>query len=109
MLHIVRFQDKPGTQEIRNAYMDAHLDWVSKNRSFVLLAGSMRDAPGVPPVGGLWIVDAGNKDDVMKKIKTDPFWINGVREGVEVFFWGMASDDMKELPSLMAASAKKKA
>ena len=101
MLHIVRFTDKPNTQDARNAYMDAHLKWIEENRSFVLLAGSLRDAPGVAPVGGLWVVDAESKDDVMEKIKTDPFWTNGIRESVEVFFWGMASEDMKNLPSLM--------
>jgi uncharacterized protein len=106
MLHIVRFHDKPNMQEARETFMGAHLDWIKKNRSFVLLAGSMRDAPGVPPIGGLWIVDAKDRDDVMEKIKTDPFWAQGIRQGIDVFFWGMASDDMKELPSLIAASLK---
>ena len=106
MLHVVRFNDRPDTQDARNAYMDAHLEWVEKNRSFVLLAGSLREAPGIPPIGGLWIVDAEGKNDVMEKIKTDPFWINGIRQGVDVFFWGMASEDMKELPSLVISSRK---
>ncbi|MDD5586885.1 MAG: YciI family protein [Alphaproteobacteria bacterium] len=103
MLHIVRLHDKPNMQDARETYMDAHLAWIEKNRSFVLLAGSLREAPGVSPVGGLWVVDAESKDDVLEKIKTDPFWANGIRADVDVFFWGMASDDMKELPSVMAS------
>jgi uncharacterized protein YciI len=107
MLHIVHLHDKSNMQEAREAYMDAHLEWIEKNRDFVLLAGSLRDAPGVAPVGGLWVVDAKNKDDVLEKIKTDPFWANGIRAGVDVFFWGMASDDMKQLPSVLTSSRMK--
>jgi len=74
--------------------MEAHLEWIEANRSWVLLAGSLREAPGIAPVGGLWVVDAASKEDVLEKIESDPFWTAGLRSGVDVFFWGMALPDM---------------
>ena len=102
-LYVVQFHDKPNTQDVREAFMKAHLAWIEKNRSWVLLAGSLREEQGMLALGGLWVVAAESKADVLEKINTDPFWANGVRGGVEVFFWGMALADMKALPSLMAS------
>lgn len=102
MLHIVRFTDKPDSQAIRETHLQAHLDWIAQNRSWLLLAGSMREAPEQAALGGLWIVDAASKAEVLEKMNADPFWVNGLRQSAEVFFWAMASEDMKIAAVAMA-------
>jgi uncharacterized protein YciI len=101
MLHIVQLTDKPNQQELREKLMDSHLKWIEENRDWVLMAGSMRSAPGQPAQGGLWIVEATDKNDVMEKLASDPFYASGIRAKVAVFYWGLASDDMRLTPDFM--------
>ena len=97
MLYAVRFFDKPDCQDIRAAHMDAHLTWLDDNSDVVLIGGSLRNAPGEPPVGGMWLVDATDRDAIEALLRTDPFWIHGLRAGYEIFFWRKAFPDRKVL------------
>jgi len=95
MLYIVVLQDKPDVQASREALMGDHLSWIGRNRSWLLLAGSMRPDRGQPPRGGLWVVDVGSKLEAEEKIKEDPFWRNNLRASMEIYYWGMACSDME--------------
>ncbi len=90
MLFVVNFTDKPNTHHIRTQYLEAHIAWLDKRRSSILVAGSLRDEPDLVPVGGLWVVEANSKNEVFELFKTDPFWTNGIREKVEVYHWSKA-------------------
>lgn len=90
MLFAVRFVDNPGNFHLRAANMEAHLNWLRRHQSKVLAAGSLRSELDSPPVGGLWIVKAAHKAEVEALLQSDPFWIVGLRDGVEILSWHRA-------------------
>ena len=87
MLFIARFTDKPGVGELRQKLFPTHLEWLDAHKDTVLVPGSLRPDVDGPSLGGLWIVEA--------VYATDPFWTNGLREKVEVYFWKKAFEDRK--------------
>lgn len=93
MMFAVRFYDKPGHLALRNAILQAHLDWLALQRDTILIAGSLREAPNEGAVGGLWIVRAADRAQVEALIQTDPFWMQGLRERVEIHSWHRAFDE----------------
>ncbi|HLA64928.1 MAG TPA: YciI family protein [Rhodothermales bacterium] len=97
MLFIVRFTDRPDTADIRALHLPAHLDWLDAHAATVLVAGSLRPDADAPPVGGLWIVEAESREAVDVLIGTDPFWVHGLRAGVEVLLWSKARPDRQAL------------
>lgn len=97
MLFAVRFTDKPGSQSIREQNLDAHLDWLAERAHQILVAGSLREGPGSIPIAGLWIVEAESREEIEALYQSDPFWINGLREGVEILHWSKAFPEKKIL------------
>lgn len=93
MLFIVQFTDKPGGLALRNQLLSAHLEWLEAHRTTVLVAGSLRHEPDSAPVGGCWVVDADGKEDVEGLLRSDPFWIGGLRATCQVFHWSKAFPD----------------
>lgn len=95
MLFVVKFVDKKPSvsSSLRKKFLQSHLDWLDANRNLVRVAGSLRRTPDANPVGGLWIVDADSKAAVERLIATDPFWMNGLRDHVEILYWSKAFDD----------------
>jgi uncharacterized protein len=90
MLFVVLFTDRPGLGALRAAHLQAHIEWVAVNQAHVRLAGSLREEPGQVPRGGLWIVEAESKDSIHALMQTDPFWICGLRQEVQVLHWSKA-------------------
>ena len=97
MLFIVQFEDKPGTGELRSKLLEAHFGFLDLMKERVLVAGSMREGPDDKPVGGLWIVEAGDEAEVRDIFKDDPFWTNGLRATVRINRWHKAFPDRKTL------------
>ncbi|MDC8785359.1 YciI family protein [Roseateles koreensis] len=97
MLFIVQFVDHPLRQALRQSQMAAHLLWLKTHEERVLQAGSLRERVDEPAKGGLWIVEAADKEAVLSLLKTDPFWIHGLRASVEVLHWSKAFEDRKVL------------
>lgn len=87
MLFVVRLEDKPERVDVRTNFTAAHKEWLAKNDKVILQAGSLRHDPDGTPVGGLWIVQAESKAEIEALLKNDPFWINGLRKGVEIYHW----------------------
>jgi uncharacterized protein YciI len=90
MLFAVLFTDKPGHGTLRAEHLKAHIDWLAEHQDTVLVAGSLRTEPGAVPKGGLWVVEAPSKQAVLDLIKSDPFYLCGLRQSVEVFHWSKA-------------------
>jgi len=97
MLFAVLFTDKPDHGTLRAAQLEAHVAWVARQQHHVLVAGSLRHAPGDVPRGGLWIVEAESKAAVLALIETDPFSTCGLRQTVEVFHWSKALPEHRAL------------
>jgi uncharacterized protein YciI len=90
MLYAVRFHDRADRLATRERFLAAHIAWLAERRDRVLVAGSLRSAPGTPPSAGLWIVEADSRAAVEAIYASDPFWTEGLRERVEIHFWSKA-------------------
>ena len=97
MLFVVRFADRPDSEQIRARQLDAHLAWLDERRDSILVAGSVREDPDAHPIGAFWVVEAGSKTEVSELFRTDPFWTNGMRAKVEILHWSKAFPDEQAL------------
>jgi uncharacterized protein len=95
MLFIVRFFDNQDKAFVRRDNLSKHLDWLKLNGEKILVAGSLRNEPGDNPLGALWIVEANSKSDINDIIKSDPFWICGLRDSYEILHWSKAFNDLR--------------
>lgn len=95
MLFAVIFTDKPGCGEVRAANLQAHIEWLEQNKDIVLIGGSLRHEPGEVPRGGLWVAEADSTAQIEALLKTDPFFVAGLRQGYEILHWSKANDERK--------------
>lgn len=97
MLFAVRFYDKPDRSDVRKEQLQAHVKWLGLHKGIVLVGGSLRLVADGFPVGGLWIVEAENIAHVESLLKSDPFWVHGLRESHEILHWQKAFPEEKVL------------
>ena len=90
MLFIARFTNKPERAALLSQHYPAHLEWLKQHESAILAAGALRTEPDVMPVGGLWIIRADSKSEVEALFRTDPFWVQGLRQSYEILHWSNA-------------------
>ncbi len=91
MLFAVIFTDKPGHGEVRASNLQAHIDWLELHKEVVLVGGSLRQDLGTVPEGGLWIARAESKMQLEGLIKSDPFFIAGLRQHYKILHWSKAN------------------
>jgi uncharacterized protein len=92
MLFAIIFTDKPGCGDLRAANLQAHIDWLEVNKAIVPIGGSLRRDLGEVPIGGLWIAQAASKAELEALIRTDPFYIAGLRQSHDVLHWSKANE-----------------
>jgi uncharacterized protein YciI len=97
MLFMVRFTDKPDGFALRQQHLAAHIAWLDRYQEVVLVGGSLRTEPDAAPLGGLWIVEAHSRAEIMQLMASDPFMLFGLREGVEILHWSKAFSERKTL------------
>jgi uncharacterized protein len=97
MLFAIIFTDKLGLGEVRAANLQAHIEWLEHCRELVPVAGSLRHELGETPLGGLWICEAESKAQLEALIRTDPFFIAGLRDSYEILHWSKANSQRKAL------------
>ena len=97
MLFVIRFVDRADQQVLRQQYLQAHIDWLDARRDSILVAGSLRLDEDDPPVGALWVIEADSKAAASEVLKTDPFWVHGLRQGYEIMYWSKAFPDEQAL------------
>ena len=95
MLFIARFTDDANRLSVRQKCMSDHLQWLEQHRNAVLVAGSLRRETTGIPIGAFWIVESESKEKVEELLRTDPFWVQGLRQSVEVLHWVKAFPDRK--------------
>lgn len=95
MLFAVRFHDRVERADVRREHLQAHIDWLDEHKDVILMGGSLRKEPGENPVGGLWLVEAPDKNVVEVLIQSDPFSIHGLRERHEILLWSKAFPERK--------------
>lgn len=97
MLFAIIFEDKPGHGHVRAAQLQAHIDWLEAHREVVPVGGSLRLELDQTPKGGLWIAEAASKAQLEALIKTDPFFIAGLRQRYEILHWSKSNAARKVL------------
>jgi uncharacterized protein YciI len=97
MLFIARFTNNPERMGLLSQYYPAHLEWLKEHESAILVGGALRTEPDTAPIGGLWIVRADSKAEVEALFRTDPFWVQGLRQSYEVLHYSKAFPD-KSVP-----------
>ena len=91
MRWVAIFADTPGALAIREANARAHLDYLERHRDQIRLAGGVRDEPGRPPDGGLWILDnITDRAEAVRLCEDDPFFTSGLRQSYVLKAWGFA-------------------
>ena len=90
MLFIVRFTDKPERLATRNEFLAAHLQWLEEHQDMVRVAGSLRPEADAAPVGAAWVVEAQDRKEIEALLQSDPFWVQGLRQSVEILHWSKA-------------------
>ena len=93
MLFILRFTNNPEKVHLVPQYYPDHVEWLKERESMILVPGAIRTDPDAPPIGGLWIVRAESKAEVEALFRTDPFWVNDLRQGYEILYWSKAFPD----------------
>ena len=97
MLFAVLFTDKPGLGDVRAQHLQAHIEWLELNKDVLPVGGSLRQELGQVPKGGLWIAEASSKIQFDELLKTDPFYIAGLRQSYEILHWSKANEERKEM------------
>jgi len=96
-MFVVLFEDNPAADpDLRKRHMPDHLAFLEKNADLVTAAGPLSDELGLP-AGGLWIVDASDRNRVLKLIRDDPFWPTGLRRAVRILAWKQVFADGSRL------------
>jgi len=97
VLFAVLFTDIPGLGELRARHLQAHIEWLELNKDAIPVGGSLREELGQVPRGGLWISEASSKNQLDDLLKTDPFYIAGLRQSYEILHWSKANEERKVL------------
>lgn len=86
-LYAVLFEDRSDADpNIRQTHMADHLAFLESNAASIQAAGPLRDAEGVG-AGGMWLVEAADRDSIDRLVKADPFWPTGLRESYRILEW----------------------
>jgi uncharacterized protein YciI len=88
MLFAVLFEDDPPHAESRKRLMAEHLAFLQKNAAAIKAAGPLAAKGPTGFAGGLWLVDAGSREQVRRLCEDDPLWAAGLRKSVRIFEWG---------------------
>ncbi len=73
MLYLLLCEDKPDSQALRLATRDAHLAYVTEHGNRVHVAGPLLSDDGEQMVGSLFILDAGDAEEVRAFHREDPY------------------------------------
>lgn len=74
---------------VRAAHSQDHFDYLARNPE-IQIAGGLRPAPDAWYCGGLWVVDAETRAEVVRLVEADPYHRLGLRSGYQIYVWGKA-------------------
>jgi len=77
--------------------MAEHLAFLQKNAAAIKAAGPLVAESRSGFAGGLWLVVAGNREQVCRLCEDDPLWATGLRKSVQIFEWRQVFADGKHL------------
>lgn len=81
---LVIARDAPGSAELRDRELDAHLEYVEKRCDQYLICGPMREPGEDTPVGSFFLLAAENEAAARALIEGDPYVAAGTYASIEV-------------------------
>lgn len=86
------FEDQPREigDPIRKNHGQAHFDYLAEHSDRILIGGGLRPNPGEWYCGGLWVIEAGKREEAVALIENDPYFKLGLRKGYRLMVWGKA-------------------
>ena len=87
MMFAVVFQDEEKHADQRPKKMAAHLAFLERHAHAIKAAGPLKDTADGKAAGGLWCVEAPDKEAVRPLVEADPFWPTGLRKSVRILEW----------------------
>lgn len=76
---IVIFEDAPEMIAVRERLFADHVAYLTAQPDIFVDGTSLSTEEGADPTGGMWIVKAANKDNIVRLIKGDPMYQSGHR------------------------------
>jgi uncharacterized protein len=89
MRWIALFEDNADMLHVRERHEAAHLAYLADFEREILIAGGLRDVPGGPFIGGLWVMEVASRDRAVQLVERDPYFIHGGRR-YRLHVWGKA-------------------
>ena len=89
MRWIAIFTNKPDSNDLREAHLEAHLEYF-RAQTRITLAGSTTPHGASHSNGGVWVIKGVTYEEAVRICEDDPFFIAGLRESIEIFAYGMA-------------------
>ena len=75
MRYIAFFEDSAEMAAVRRAHEPDHLRFLEKHREEIPMAGGLRNEPGGPYVGGLWVFEVESRSRAIELIESDPYYV----------------------------------
>lgn len=95
MLFAVTFTNHLDREELRVRHLQEHINWLEDNKEVIPIGGALKQEVDQIPTGGLWIANAKSKAQLDALLKTDPFYVCGLRKEYEMFYWFKTNKDRK--------------
>ena len=89
MRWVAIFEDTPAMLAVRAEREPLHLEYLSRHRTEIVLAGGCRPAPGEAFVGGLWVLEVPSRERAVELIEADPYYEPAYRS-YTLLTWGKA-------------------
>ena len=87
MDYAVMFEDNEEKAGKRGEFMKEHLAFLRSKAAQISAAGPMKDTETGLPAGGMWLVRAGSREEVVDLVMADPFWPTGLRKSFKILEW----------------------
>ena len=87
MRWVALFDDTPKMADVRKRAHAEHVAYLAAHSTEILIAGGLHSEPGLPLAGGLWVMEAANRDEAVRLVENDPYFVPGIRT-YRLFQWG---------------------
>ncbi|MEP9347461.1 YciI family protein [Xanthobacter sp. KR7-225] len=86
------FEDTPQMLDIRVERRALHLAYLERNEGRILIAGGLSREDGEPPGGGLWVMEAADREEAKRIVENDPYFVPHCRS-YRLFVWNKTLKD----------------
>ncbi len=87
---IALFDDNPEAAWVRRDHDQDHFAYLDARKDRILIGGGLRPAPGQWFEGGLWVMEVESREEAVRLVEDDPYFVHGLRRGYRLALWGKA-------------------